>query len=131
MSETTSKGASIITVAAVYARASAYVIRAGRTKGAVERLKTRYEDRAASARYMSEAMTVLDVDDPTTTGYMEVSRLGTAAAGNVGTIVSASDSLTVNAQGLEAETRAQHGRMQDANRTHSVQMAQPAFIKPQ
>jgi hypothetical protein len=130
MSESTNARA-VVTVAAVLTRAAAYGFRAARTRAAVERLKDRYEDRAASARYMSEAMTRLDVDEPTTTAYMEVSRLGTAAAGNVGSIVSASDSLAVNAQGLESETRAQHGRMQDANRTHSVQMAQREFIKRQ
>lgn len=130
MSESTGK-ASIVTVAAVFARAGAYIIRANRTKSAVERMKDRYEDRAASARYMSDAMTKLDVDDPTTTAYMQVATLGTAAAGNVGQIVSAADALTVSAQGLESETRAQHGRMQDANRTHNVQMAQPAFLKGQ
>jgi hypothetical protein len=122
---------SVVTVAAVLARAGAYIARAALTKAAVERMKARYEDRADSARYLSEAMTRLDVDEPTTTAYMEVSRLGTAAAGNVGSIVSASDSLTVNAQGLESETRAQHGRMQDANRTHNVQMADREFIKRQ
>lgn len=130
MSESKS-AASVVTVAAVLARAAAYGIRAARTKAAVERMKTRYEDRAASARYLSEAMTRLDVDQPTTTAYMEVSTLGTAAAGNVGQIVSASDALAVSAEGLESETRAQHGRMQDANRTHSVQMADREFIKRQ
>jgi hypothetical protein len=122
---------SVVTVTAVIARALAYIARAALTKTAVERMKDRYEDRAASARYLSEAMTRLEVDEPTTTAYMEVSRIGTAAAGNVGTIVSAADSLTVNAQGLESETRAQHGRMQDANRTHTVQMADREFIKRQ
>lgn len=130
MSESKST-ASVVTVAAVLARAAAYGIRAARTKAAVERMKTRYEDRAASARYLSEAMTRLDVDEPTTTAYMEVSTLGTAAAGNVGQIVSASDALAVSAEGLESETRAQHGRMQDANRTHTVQMADREFIKRQ
>lgn len=130
MSETKS-ATSVVTVAAVLARAAAYGIRAARTKAAVERMKTRYEDRAASARYLSEAMTRLDVDQPTTTAYMEVSTLGTAAAGNVGSIVSASDALAVSAGGLESETRAQHGRMQDANRTHHVQMADREFIKRQ
>ena len=128
MSES-SNGRSVVTVAAVLARAAAYGIRANRTKAAVERMRTRYEDRAASARYLSDAMTKLDVDEPTTTAYMEVATLGTAAAGNVGSIVSASDALAVSAQGLESETRAQHGRMQDANRTHSVQMADREFIK--
>ncbi|WP_326768843.1 hypothetical protein OG978_33745 [Streptomyces sp. NBC_01591] len=121
----------VVTVAAVLARAAAYGIRAARTKSAVERMKTRYEDRAASAKYLSEAMTRLDVDEPTTTAYMEVSTLGTAAAENVGSIVSASDALAVSADGLESETRAQHGRMADANRTHSVQMADRAFIERQ
>jgi hypothetical protein len=130
MSESTSTK-SVVTVAAVLARAGAYIVRAARTKSAVERMKDRYEDRAASARYLSEAMTRLDVDEPTTTAYMEVSRIGTAAAGNVGSIVSASDALAVSAQGLESETRAQHGRMQDANRTHAVQMADRQFIKRQ
>jgi hypothetical protein len=91
-------GRSTVTVAAVLARAGAYIIRAARTKSAVERMKERYEDRAASARYLSEAMTRLDVDEPTTTAYMEVSTLGTAAAGNVGSIVSAADALAVSAQ---------------------------------
>jgi hypothetical protein len=122
---------SVVTIAAVLARAGAYIARAAVTKAAVERMKARYEDRADSARYLSEAMTRLDVDEPTTTAYMEVSRLGTAAADNVGSIVSASDSLSTNAQGLESETRAQHGRMQDANRTNPVQMADRQFIKPQ
>lgn len=130
MTESTN-GRSVVTVAAVLARAAAYIIRAGRTKAAVERMKTRYEDRAASARYLSEAMTKLDVDEPTTSAYMEVSTLGTAAAGNVGQIVSAADALAVSAEGLESETRAQHGRMQDANRTHNVQMADREFIKRQ
>lgn len=121
----------VVTVAAVLARATAYSIRAARTKAAVERMKIRYEDRAASARYLSEAMTSLDVDEPTTTAYMEVSTLGTAAAENVGQIVSTADALAATAEGLESETRAQHGRMADANRSHSVQMAQPAFIKRQ
>lgn len=120
---------SVVTVAAVLARAAAYGIRSNRTKAAVGRMQARYEDRAASARYLSEAMTKLNVDEPTTTAYMEVSTLGTAAAENVGQIVSASDALAVSAEGLETETRAQHGRMQDANRTHSVQMADREFIK--
>lgn len=124
-----SKAKSIVTVAAVVARALAYIIRARRTRAAVERLKTRYEDRAASAKYLSEAMTRLDVDEPTTTAYMEVSRLGTAGAENIGRIVSVSENLVANAQELESETEARHGRMQDANRTHSVQMADREFIK--
>lgn len=130
MSESTN-ARSVVTVAAVLARAVAYGVRSGRTKAAVERMKVRYEDRAASARYLSESMTVLNVDEPTTTAYMEVSTFGTAAAGNVGSIVSAADALAVSAQGLESETQAQHGRMQDANRTHSVQMADREFIKRQ
>lgn len=125
------KAKSIVTVAAVLARAAAYTVRAHRTKSAVERMRARYEDRAASAKYLSEAMTILDVDKPTTTAYMEVSRLGYAAAGNVATIMSAADELVVAAQGLEAETQAQHGRMRDANRSHDVQMSQPAFIERQ
>lgn len=128
MTEST-KAKSVITVAAVLTRAMAYGVRSNRTKAAVERMKVRYEDRAASARYLSEAMTRLEVDEPTTTAYMEVATLGTAAAGNVGSIVSAADALAVSAQGLESETQAQHGRMQDANRTHSVQMAKAPFIK--
>lgn len=126
-----SESKSVVTVAAVFARAAAYGIRAARTKAAVERMKARYEERADSAKYLSEAMTKLKVDEPTTTAYMEVSTLGTAAAGNVGSIVSASDALTVSAQGLESETRAQHGRMQDANRTNPVQMADREFIQRQ
>jgi|1185.fasta_scaffold00511_2 hypothetical protein len=130
MSESTN-ARTVVTVTAVLARAVAYGVRSNRTKAAVERMKVRYEDRAASARYLSESMTVLNVDEPTTTAYMEVSTLGTAAAGNVGSIVSAADALAVSAQGLESETQAQHGRMQDANRTHSVQMADREFIKRQ
>lgn len=126
-----SESKSVVTVAAVLARATAYAIRAARTKAAVERMQTRYQDRADSAKYLSEAMTKLKVDEPTTAAYMEVSTLGTAAAGNVGSIVSASDALATSAQGLESETRAQHGRMQDANRTHSVQMADREFIQRQ
>lgn len=130
MNETT-RSTSVVTVAEVLARAAAYGIRSNRTKAAVERMKTRYEDRADSAKYLSEAMTRLKVDEPTATAYMEISRLGTAAADNVGSIVSAADALTASAEGLEAETRAQHGRMADANRTHSVQMADREFIKRQ
>jgi len=126
-----SSNRSVVTVTAVLTRAAAYIVRADRTKSAVERMKDRYEDRAASARYLADGMTKLNVDEPTTSAYMEVSTLGTAAAGNVGSIVSASDALAVSAQGLEAETQAQHGRMQDANRTHHVQMADREFIKRQ
>ncbi|MDR3081043.1 MAG: hypothetical protein LBV60_08965 [Streptomyces sp.] len=114
---------------AVLARAAAYSVRASRTRAAVERLQSRYTDRADSARYLSESMTVLNVDDPTTTAYMEVANLSTAAAGNVGQIVSTSDALSVAAQGLEEETRSQHSRMADANRTHTVQMADREFIQ--
>lgn len=121
----------VITVAAVLARAVAYIVRARRTKSAIERMQGRYEDRAASARYLSDGMAVLDVDAPTVTAYSEVAAKGEAAAANIGTIISAADALIVNAQQLETETQARHGRMQDANRTHSVQMSQPAFIKRQ
>lgn len=119
----------VITIAAVLARAVAYIVRARRTKAAIERMQGRYEDRAASARYLSNAMAVLDVDEPTVTAYSEVAAKGEAAAANIGTVIAAADSLVVNAQQLETETQARHGRMQDANRTHDVQMAQPAFIK--
>ena len=128
MSEGKSVGA-IVTYAAVLARAAAYGIRAGNTRRAVERLQSRFQDRADSARYLSEAMTKLDVDEPTTSAYMEISTLSNAMVANVGQIVSASDSLSTVAQGLDAETRAQHGRMADANRTHSVQMADRKFIE--
>ncbi|MGW1102730.1 hypothetical protein [Streptomyces sp. NPDC002540] len=128
MAEKTTAG-SVVTVAAVLARAAAYGIRADNTRRAVERLQSRFQERADSARYLSEAMTRLDVDEPTTTAYMEVSTLGTAAAENVGSIVSASNALAVSADGLESETRAQHGRMADANRTHTVQMADRQFIQ--
>ncbi|MGW8679624.1 hypothetical protein ACWGNN_00895 [Streptomyces sp. NPDC055817] len=121
----------VVTVAAVLARAVAYIVRARRTKAAVERMQGRYEDRAASARYLADGMTVLDVDEPTVTAYGEVAAKGEAAAANIATVISAADALVVNAQQLETETQARHGRMQDANRTHSVQMAQPAFIKRQ
>lgn len=118
-----------VTYTAVLARAAAYGIRAARTRAAVERLQTRFQDRADSARYLSESMTRLNVDEPTTTAYMEISNLSNAMAANVGQIVSASDSLATNAEGLDSETKAQHGRMADANRTHAVQMADGEFIK--
>lgn len=117
------------TYAAVLARAAAYSVRASRTRAAVERLQSRFEDRADSARYLSEAMTILHVDDPTTAAYMEVATLSTAMAGNVGQIVSTSDALSAAAQGLGDETRSQHSRMADANRTHHVQMADREFIQ--
>jgi hypothetical protein len=123
----TGKLGAIVSYTAVLARAAAYGIRARRTRQAVERMQERFEDRAASARYLSEAMTVLSVDAPTTTAYMEISTLSTAMAGNVAAIVSASDVLATAAQGLAGETEGQHGRMADANRTHTVQMAEPAF----
>lgn len=131
MSEAKGGLSAIVTYAAVLARAAAYGIRAANTKRAVERLKSRFDDRAASARYMSEAMTVLEVDEPTTTAYMEVATLSEAMSANVGTIVSASDTLSTVAQGLADETTAQHGRMADANRTHHVPMAARQFIKPE
>lgn len=115
---------------AVLARAFAYGVRAERTRSAVDRLKVRYEDRAESARYLSEGMTRLEVDEATTTAYMEVSNRSSAMADNIGQIVSHSDALAVAAQGLDEEARSQHGRMADANRTHSVQMASAEFIKP-
>lgn len=114
---------------AVLTRAYAYGVRASRTRSAVERVKTRYTDRAESARYLSEAQSRLDVDEPTTTAYMEVATLSTAMADNVAGIVSHSDALAVAAQGMEDEARTQHDRMADGNRTHTVQMAQPAFIQ--
>ncbi|MFJ3878049.1 hypothetical protein ACIPW5_11375 [Streptomyces sp. NPDC090077] len=116
-----------VTYAAVMARAAAYGIRAARTRQAVERMQDRFEDRAASARYLSEAMTILSVDEPTTTAYMEISTISHAMAGSVAAIVSASDALATAAQGLAGETESQHGRMADANRTHSVQMADRSF----
>lgn len=118
-----------VTHVAVLARAAAYGIRARRTRAAVERLQSRFQDRAESARYLSEAMTILSVDEPTTTAYMEIAILSNAMAGNVGTIVSAADSLAVAAQGLEGEAQAQHGRMADANRTNPIQMADGPFIQ--
>jgi hypothetical protein len=130
MSET-STARSVVTYAAVLARAAAYGIRASTTRRAVERLQSRFQERADSAKYLSEAMTVLHVDEPTTTAYMEIATLSNAMAGNVGQIVSASDSLATSAQGLDSETKAQHGRMADANRTHNVQMADREFIKRQ
>lgn len=128
MSERKSVG-SVITYAAVLARAAAYGIRAGNTRRAVERLQSRFQERADSARYLSESMTVLNVDDATTTAYMEVATLSDAMAANVAGIVSHSDSLAAAAEGLDSETRAQHGRMADANRTHNVQMADRQFIQ--
>lgn len=118
-----------ITYAAVLARAAAYAVRASRTRAAVERLESRFDDRADSARYMADAMSKLNVDEPTTTAYTEIATLSNAMAGNVGHIVSASDALSVAAQGLDGETQAQHSRMADANRTHTVQMANPVFIQ--
>lgn len=126
-----SQKAGVVTVAAVMARAAAYIIRAHRTKAAISRMQSRYEDRAASARYLSDAMDVLDVDDPTVTAYGEVAAKGEAAAANIGTVIAAADALVVNAQELESETQARHGRMQDANRTHDVPMANRQFIKRQ
>ncbi|MCZ4098026.1 hypothetical protein [Streptomyces sp. H39-C1] len=120
---------SAVTYVAVLATAAAYGIRAARTRAAVERLQSRFSDRADSARYLSEAMTVLNVDEPTTAAYMEVATLSDAMASNVGAIVSAADSLSTAAQGLEKETQAQHSRMADANRTHSVQMADRQFVQ--
>ncbi|MGR3935218.1 hypothetical protein [Streptomyces sp. BRA346] len=121
---------SFVTVAAILARATAYGVRAALTKRAVERLEKRYHDRADSARYLSEAMGKLDVDEPTTTAYMEVSTLSEAMAANVAGIVGRADSLQANAQGLSEATEAEHGRMRDANRTHTVPMAQAKFIQP-
>jgi hypothetical protein len=121
----------VVTVAAVLARAVAYIVRARRTKAAIERMQARYQDRADSARYLSDAMAVLEVDEPTVTAYSEVAAKGEAAAANIGTIIAAADSLVVNAQQLETETQARHGRMQDANRTHTVPMADRSFIKRQ
>lgn len=120
-----------VTYAAVLARAQAYVVRASRTKAAVERLQSRYQDRADSARYLSEAMSTLKVDSSTTDAYMEVSTLSNAMAENVAGIVSASDALTTAAEELDRATQAEHGRMAEANRTHEVPMADGAFIKRQ
>ncbi|WP_042422231.1 hypothetical protein [Streptacidiphilus anmyonensis] len=116
---------------AVLARAKAYVIRAQRTRAAVERMQARYQDRADSARYLAEGMTKLHVDEPTVTAYMEVALHGDSAAQEVGNIVSSADALSTAAQGLENETRASHSRMADANRTGAVQMADRAFIQRQ
>ncbi|WP_434600218.1 hypothetical protein [Streptomyces sp. A5-4] len=118
-----------VTYVAVLTRAAAYGVRAARTRAAVERLESRFTERADSARYLSEAMTVLSVDEPTTTAYMEIATLSHAMAGNVGQIVSASDSLSTAARGLDGETQAQHSRMAEANRTHTVQMADREFIQ--
>ncbi|HBF83062.1 MAG TPA: hypothetical protein DD420_25005 [Streptomyces sp.] len=119
----------VVSYTGVLVRAVAYGVRAARTRAAVERMEARFTERADSARYLSEAMTVLNVDEPTTTAYMEIATLSNAMAGNVGQIVSASDSLSTAAQGLDGETQAQHSRMAEANRTHSVQMADRAFIQ--
>lgn len=129
MTTATQKIGAAVTYAAVITRAAAYIMRAARTKAAIERMQARFQDRADSARYLSEAMTKLNVDEPTTSAYMEISTLSNAMAGNVGQIVSAADSLIVNANGLDAETKGQHGRMADANKTHSVPMADREFIK--
>lgn len=123
------KTSTAVTYAAVLARAAAYGIRGARTRSAVERMQSRFGERADSARYLSESMTKLNVDEPTTTAYMEIANLSNAMAGNVGSIVSASDALSAAAQGLDSETRAQHGRMADANRTNPVQMADGEFIQ--
>ncbi|WP_086796996.1 hypothetical protein [Streptomyces caniscabiei] len=110
-------------------KAAAYGIRAGTTKRAVERLKARFQDRGASAKYLSEAMGRLTVDEPTTTAYMEVFTLSENMAANVDGIVAGADSLTANAQGLAQETEAEHGRMAELNKTHHVQMADREFIQ--
>jgi len=120
---------STVTYVAVLARATAYSVRASRTRAAVERLQSRFEDRADSARYLSEAMTVLHVDEPTTAAYMEIANLSGAMADNVGQIVSSADCLSTAAQALDGETRSEHSRMADANRTHHVQMADREFIQ--
>ncbi|MGW3491346.1 hypothetical protein [Streptomyces sp. NPDC001054] len=129
MSSTGSKVTSTVSYAAVLARSAAYGVRAATTRRAVERLQKRFTDRADSARYLSEAMTMLDVDDPTTAAYMEVATLSGAMADNVAGIVSDSDALAASAQGLEMETRGQHGRMKELNTTHHVQMADRRFIQ--
>lgn len=131
MSESKGGLGAIVTYAAVLARAAAYGIRAANTRRAVERLKARFDERGASAKYMADAMTVLDVDAPTTTAYTEVYTLTEAMSANVSSIVSAADTLSAVAQGLADETTAQHGRMADANRTHHVPMAARQFIKPE
>ncbi|MGW1171676.1 hypothetical protein [Streptomyces sp. NPDC002550] len=123
------KAGAAVTYAAVLARAAAYGIRAATTRRAVERLESRFKDRADSAQYLSEAMSVLHVDEPTTAAYMEIATLSNAMANNVAGIVSASDTLSAAAQGLESEAQAQHGRMAEANRTHNVQMADRQFIQ--
>lgn len=118
-----------VSYVAVLARAAAYGVRATRTRSAVERLEGRFTERADSARYLSEAMTVLNVDEPTTTAYMQIATLSNSMAGNVATIASASDTLSTAAESLDRETHDQHGQMADANRTHTVQMADRAFIQ--
>ncbi|MFE7958684.1 hypothetical protein [Streptomyces sp. NPDC057413] len=123
------KTGAAVTYAAVLARAAAYGIRAATTRRAVERLESRFKDRADSAQYLSEAMSVLHVDEATTAAYMEIATLSNAMANNVAGIVSASDTLSAAAQGLEGEAHAQHGRMAEANRTHNVQMADRQFIQ--
>ncbi|MBV7255107.1 hypothetical protein KQH21_31155 [Streptomyces sp. IpFD-1.1] len=110
-------------------KAAAYGARAATTRRAVERMRSRYQDRADSARYLSEAMTKLEVDEPTTTAYMEVATLSQSAADHVGAIVSEADVLSALAEQLSEANTAQHGRMADANRTHDVQMADRSFIK--
>jgi hypothetical protein len=87
--------AAVVTVAAVLTRAVAYIVRARRTKAAIERMQGRYEDRAASARYLSGSMAVLEVDDPTVTAYGEVAAKGEAAAANIATVISAADALVL------------------------------------
>ncbi|MCX4919940.1 hypothetical protein [Streptomyces sp. NBC_00687] len=119
----------VISYVGLLLKATAYGIRAGNTRRAVERLKARFEDRGASAKYLSEAMSRLTVDEPTTTAYMEVFTLSEVMASNVGAIVSHADALSTNAQGLAEATEAEHGRMADANRTHHVPMADAQFIK--
>ncbi|WP_033947578.1 hypothetical protein [Streptomyces sp. CNQ431] len=117
------------TYVGLLAKATAYGVRATTTRRAVERMQSRYQDRADSARYLSEAMTKLEVDDRTTTAYMEVATLSQSAADHVGAIVSEADALSADAEQLSQANTAQHGRMADANRTHDVQMADRSFIK--
>ncbi|MGP3777088.1 hypothetical protein ACTWJ8_40270 (plasmid) [Streptomyces sp. SDT5-1] len=118
-----------ISYVGILAKCGAYGVRARRITHQVGKLRARHDERADSARYLSDAMGVLDVDDPTTQAYMEVARLSYACGGTVASILSTADELSASAQGMEADTRALHGRMADTNRTHNVQMAQPVFIE--
>lgn len=114
---------------AVVARSQAYCRRARKISAAVQRAKTRYEDRGAAALLIAENMSKLDVDAPTIAAYREIYTYADACQTHIGTAVSRADALAHHGRALEETTRAQQGRMADLNRTHTTQMGQAAFIR--